>query len=566
MTYLRVGPLVRATNATSAVIWAELPYSCTVLLNAQPLGIADLTQAQPISIRTHTIMLGDRFYVAPQLQGLLPATWYSYWVSIVTQTEHGEHIERLDERLVFCFRTMDAGEESNMSALIAQPLRLVYGSCRKFVAPQVDALSGFGRWLRERDEQKETVWPHLMLLIGDQIYADQPSEEVKQQYPQLRAGARTFEDFALLYQYAWAQDSDVRQVLACIPTYMIFDDHEIINNWNISPQWCATMLQTGQEQVLVDGLIAYWVYQGWGNLAEKNDSQYPLLHMMQEAEHSGEDVLEALRTHIRREVCGECTGRWHYEIRTVPPLFVLNTRSERTSVFTHQQDDIYGPTRIISQTQMQEVAAWLKKHDTHISLLVSSVPVLLPPLIGLAEYFMGVRLWRRGVRWLGRRLAKVQQRIALRTSFDHWPLFSETWHELVQLLTKRTHDIIVLSGDVHFSYAMEARRSFSKTAKARLLQLVSTPLQNTLGRQSEQLVTGQARITRANYGGLDTHMLQLRTPDGKKRIQYDMLFQNALAYVTLTPDETNTYKVQQEYLVVVDGEIQTVGYTVMTEQ
>ena len=564
MTNLRVGPLVRAINATSVVIWAELPYSCTVLLSAQPLVIDDSIQAQPISLRTHTITVGGRFYIAPQLQGLQPATWYTYWLSIATQPEHDEQRERLDETSTFCFRTME--DESDIASSIAKPLRLVYGSCRKFVAPQIDALSSFGRWLREHEEQKETVWPHLMLLIGDQIYADQPSEDVKQQYPQLREGAKTFADFALLYEYVWTQDNDVRQVLACIPTYMIFDDHEITNNWNISPQWCATMLQRGQEQVLVDGLIAYWVYQGWGNLAERDDSQYPLLRVMQEAEQSGEDILETLRTHIRREVCGERIGRWHYEIRTVPPLFVLNARSERTSVFSEQQDDIYGPTRIMSKAQMQEVAAWLEKHDTRPSLLVSSVPVLLPPLIGIMEYLMGVRLWWPGIRWLGREIAKVQQRLALRTSFEHWPIFSETWRELVQILTKRTHDVIVFSGDVHFSYAMQARRSFSKKTKARLVQLVSTPLQNTLGSQSKQLVTGQARITRTNYGGLDTHMLQLRTPDGRKRIQYDMLFQNALAYVTLAPDETNTYKVQQEYLVVVDGEIQTAGYTVMAER
>ncbi|GAC1422347.1 MAG: alkaline phosphatase D family protein [Ktedonobacteraceae bacterium] len=570
MTHLRVGPLVRATNATSVVIWAELPYPCTILLNAQNVSATDVTQQHTTSIRSHTVTIGGRHYIAPQLQGLQPTTWYTYWLSLVIQTEQEEHTELIDASLVSCFRTMSTGDENNTpehhsSSATPQQFRIAYGSCRKFVAPQVDALSAFGRWLREHDEQKETMWPHLLLLIGDQIYADQPSQEVKQQYPQLQGGAKTFEDFALLYEYVWTQDTDVRQVLACIPTYMIFDDHEITNNWNITPQWCAMMLQTGQEQVLVDGLIAYWLYQGWGNLAQRDETLYPLLRLMQQGEQSGEDILETLRSHIRREVGGEHIGRWHYEIQTVPPIFVLNARSERTSVFTEQQDDLYGPTRILSQTQMQEVATWLQKHDTRSSLLVSSVPVLLPPLIGLAEYIMGLRLWAQPVRWLGRRIAHIQQRVALRTGFDHWPLFSDTWHELVQILTKRTHDIIVLSGDVHFSYAMEAQRSYSK-AKARLLQLVSTPLQNALEPQSERLVTGQTRITRTNYGGMDTRMLQLRTPDGKKRIQYDMLFQNTLACVTLTPDDANVYKVQQEYLVVVDGRLQTAGYTVMTER
>ncbi len=570
MTHLRVGPLVRATNATSVVIWAELPHPCTILLTLQPLDDTASTQLAALTIRTHTVTIGQRHYIAPQFQGLQPATWYTYWLSTVAQTEQEEQIERIEEGFVSCFRTMDENDESTVSDGLSsstpmRQLRLAYGSCRKFVAPQADALSAFGRWLQAYKEQKEAVWPHLLLLIGDQIYADQPSEEVKQQYPQLQAGAKTFEDFAILYEYVWTQDSDVRQALACMPTYMIFDDHEITNNWNISPQWCANVLQNGQGQVLVDGLIAYWVYQGWGNITTRDDTRYPLLRMMQEGEQNEEDMLETLRSYIMHEVSGERIGRWHYEIQTVPPIFVLDARSERTSVFTQQQDDIYGPTRILSQAQMQEVATWMQKHDTRPSLLVSSVPVLLPPLIGFAEYMMGLRLWAQPVRWLGRRVARIQQRVALRTSFDHWPLFSDTWRELVQVLTRRTHDIIVLSGDVHFSYAMVAQRSYSK-AKARLLQLVSTPLQNTLETQSEQLVTGQARITRTNYGGLDTRMLQLRTPDGKKRIQYDMLFQNTLAYVTLTPDENNAYTVQQEYLVVVDGRLEKAGYTVMTER
>ena len=378
MTHLRVGPLVRATNATSVVIWAELPYSCTILLHAQPLHT---NQLHMTSVRTHTVTLGGRHYAAPQLQKLQAATWYTYEIAVVTQAEQEEHIEPIDESLVSCFRTMDADDENSTP----QQLRVAYGSCRKFVAPQVDALSAFGRWLREHDAQKEVVWPHLLLLIGDQIYADQPSQEIKQQYPQLQHGAQTFEDFALLYEYVWTQDSDVRQVLACIPTFMIFDDHEITNNWNITPQWCAMMLASGQEQVLVDGLIAYWVYQGWGNLTQRDEALYPLLHFMREGEQSGEDILEALRAYIRREVRNEQTGRWHYEIQTVPPIFVLNARSERTAIFTQQQGDIYGPTRILSQTQMQEIATWLQKHDTRPSLLVSSVPVLLPPLIGLAE-------------------------------------------------------------------------------------------------------------------------------------------------------------------------------------
>ena len=159
-------------------------------------------------------------------------------------------------------------------------------------------------------------------MIGDQIYADQPPAALKKVYPQLAHGANTFEDFALLYEYAWTKDKGVRQALAVIPTYMIFDDHEITNNWNISPTWRAAALQKGLAQALVDGLVAYWVYQGWGNLDRRTQSHLsPLLSIMQEAEQSGEDVLEALRTQIKQEMSGKADLHWHYTIPTQPAYF-----------------------------------------------------------------------------------------------------------------------------------------------------------------------------------------------------------------------------------------------------
>src|SRR5205807_9911281 len=120
---------------------------------------------------------------------------------------------------------------------------------------------------------------------------------------------------------------------------------------------------------------------------------------------------------------------------------------------------------IMSQQQMTELGTWLYENAARLSLLVSSVPVLLPPLIGLAEYLMGLRLRQRSIaplRWLGRWLGRIQQRLARRTNFDHWPVFPVSWQELLSLLADRQQDILVLSGDVHFSYAMEAYRIHSQ--------------------------------------------------------------------------------------------------------
>jgi len=105
----------------------------------------------------------------------------------------------------------------------------------------------------------------------------------------------------------------------------------------------------------------------------------------------------------------------------------------------------------------------------------------LPPLIGFAEYVTGVRPFHRVcsglVRQLGQALAGIQQKLALRMSFEHWPAFEATWHELIELLAMRERDMVILSGDVHFSYAMVARRTFfpSRRRHAVLYQFVASP-------------------------------------------------------------------------------------------
>ncbi len=564
MVHLRVGPLVRATSATSVVIWAEFSQACEVTLRAEP-DHATSANAD-LCITTRTVTVGTRHYAAPQLRGLQPATHYRYHLSIVAnnQGSAGEaEAERPHESSLSMqyFRTLDASTATPQKSYPKVPLRIAYGSCRKSEDPETDALSAYVAWLLRHREQRETMWPHVLLLIGDQIYADDPPQELCQTYPQLRGGAKAFADFALLYEYVWTKDAGVRQVLATLPTYMIFDDHEITNNWDISPTWRAKAIENGMEQLLIDGLVAYWVYQGWGNLCDRS-KPHPLLTIIQQAEHSGEDALEALRACVKKEVNASATICWHYEIPTTPPIFVMNARADRPAVFSNDPQEIYAPARIMSHSQMVQLHGWIQKQNSDLSILVSSVPMILPPLIGLAEYLMGIRLWQRTpLRRLGSQIARLQQKVALRTSFDHWPLFETTWREFMQLLREQTRDVLVLSGDVHFSYAAEAHL---RQARSRIYQFVSTPFQNKLSRKDRRMIERQAIIKHASYGGVQTRMLPLTREDGTQRVEGDLLFQNTLAVVIVQPQEGNRFDIQQEYFGVVDGQMEVVARTTLS--
>ena len=98
----------------------------------------------------------------------------------------------------------------------------------------------------------------------------------------------SFGEFAALYLINWSDlgfskklnDYKLRNILediyhgnkkvgrlfANVPSYMIFDDHEITDDWNCDQVWRTRVEKsvTGKRMV-ANGLAAYWAFQGWGN-------------------------------------------------------------------------------------------------------------------------------------------------------------------------------------------------------------------------------------------------------------------------------------------------------------
>lgn len=62
----------------------------------------------------------------------------------------------------------------------------------------------------------------------------------------------------------------VRRALANISTFMIFDDHEITDDWNLNPSWRDRVFTSPLGKAIVrNGMMAYALFQDWGNQAEK---------------------------------------------------------------------------------------------------------------------------------------------------------------------------------------------------------------------------------------------------------------------------------------------------------
>lgn len=62
----------------------------------------------------------------------------------------------------------------------------------------------------------------------------------------------------------------VRRALANVPTMMMFDDHEVSDDWNIDAGWAQdSRTDPGTHRVVRNGLLAQAVFQAWGNAPDR---------------------------------------------------------------------------------------------------------------------------------------------------------------------------------------------------------------------------------------------------------------------------------------------------------
>lgn len=68
----------------------------------------------------------------------------------------------------------------------------------------------------------------------------------------------------------------VRRALANIPTYMILDDHDVTDDYFLSPMWRDRVLTSALgHAILTNAMLAYALFQDWGNDPLRYDSGFP---------------------------------------------------------------------------------------------------------------------------------------------------------------------------------------------------------------------------------------------------------------------------------------------------
>ncbi|MFC0530183.1 alkaline phosphatase D family protein [Phytohabitans kaempferiae] len=477
---LVIGPVLRRVVGTRATIWVETSAPATVRVFAGPAG----GEASTFSAYGH-------HYAMVVVEGLAPDTATPYEVFVDGARVWPEPESPYPRSVIRTRESDDTG----------QPVRLVFGSCREttqHATPRKlppDALDAFARRLMTGTEPA----PDLLVLLGDQVYADIPSPAVKRFLRRRRSHEKhkpanqvvSYEEYTQLYLESW-RDPEIRWLLATVPSVMIFDDHEIIDDWNSSVSWRAEVrAEPWWPERISSGLASYWVYQHLGNLDPDQIAADPVYQKVMAAADDATEVLREFGTTVgdppdpaRRfasprsgergpegqEADGAPGYQWSYALdlgRT--RLVVLDNRCSRVLDPEH---------RAMLPPGEWAWFAGLARGDFDHLVVGSSLPWLLPPGIHHLE------AWNERLAGSPRpRVAAFAERQRRAFDLEHWAAFQRSFDALAKLFAEvgssGAASISVLSGDVHHSYV--ARALFrGRPVATPVHQLTCSPVHNQI--------------------------------------------------------------------------------------
>ena len=547
---LVLGPLLRYVDETTAAIWVEVAQRGTVTAR-----VGDRMFEAP------TFTVHGHHYALVEVDGLEPGTSNAYDVWLGDRKVWPAADSEFPPSRI---RTLQPGRRN----------RVLFGSCRTSVPHDaqhnrshgIDILRATALELPALDEHE---WPDLVLFLGDQVYADETSEEMREFIRARRdigqppgEELKDYEEYAHLYKVAWTEPAN-RWLLSTLPTAMIFDDHDIRDDWNTSRRWREEMnkLPWWHDRI-VGGLASYWVYQHLGNLSPVDRADSDLWSQVRKVGRDG-DAGELLDAFAERSDRDPTFTRWSYHRDFGGNrIIMLDTRSAR------MLDE--GDRRMLDDEEMQWLDS-LTTGDVDHLIIGSSLPLLLPTGLHYVE------AWNEAVvggAW-GPRSAKAGEKVRQGIDLEHWAAFHQSFRQVCEMLAevaggkrgKPPATVCVLGGDVHHSYLAEAhltggrrrgpghtrwrwwkpRRGRARPAAtgtvpaeradsaepSRVVQLVCSPIRNPLPRAARFVVASAAYGVAWPIGLLAARSAKVPDPPFRWSLTDGPWFDNVLATLDL---------------------------------
>ena len=217
------------------------------------------------------------------------------------------------------------------------------------------------------------------------------------------------------------------RTMAHLPCAMIFDDHDISDDWNLNLAWEQAVYNNElSKRMIGNGLMAYCITQGWGNAPDK----FPAVMLNQ----INQSLLEpGKQTHQ------DCINElirfqgWDYDWDYQPALVVLDTRTRRW----RSETDANHPSGLLDWEALVELQQRLQGKDA--VMLASAAPIFGVKLIEVIQ---------RIFTWLGKPLT---------VDAENWMSHPGTAKGILNIFrhADTPQNFTVLSGDVHYSFVYD---------------------------------------------------------------------------------------------------------------
>ena len=464
MASLMLGPVLRHAAGTEATVWVETNAPCTVTV---------------LGCEARTFTCGGHHYALVHVTGLEPGTPTPYEVHL-----DGERVWPDDD-----------GWPPSVIRPVADdaPLDIVFGSCRtaypheppytlrKDEHPEgreVCALRALALGLRDKPPEQ---WPGALIHLGDQIYADEVDPRTQDLIK--GDGIADFHEYTLLYKVSWSEPS-IRWLMSTVPNSMIFDDHDVIDDWNTSQDWLEEIRATDWwDERIIGAFVSYWIYQHLGNLSPEALREDPMFQRV----HELDDALEMLRDfayHADRDVT---TARWSF-CRDLGParLVMIDSRAARVLDPEHRA--------MVDDHEWEFIERSVLGNRGRHLLLGTSLPWLMTP--GLHH----LEAWNEAVcqgAWGRGRLMRLGEKMRQALDLEHWAAFDDSFRRLSDLVARvgagddgrsPPATIVALSGDVHHAYLAEVAYPADKAVRSKVYQATASPFRNPLNAKERRTI------------------------------------------------------------------------------
>ncbi|GAA1292428.1 alkaline phosphatase D family protein [Pseudonocardia aurantiaca] len=453
---LALGPVLRHVGETTASVWVQTHDAATVSV----LGC---------SARTFDVA-GHHYALVP-VTGLEPGSSTPYTVEVDGDQVWPPTAHPFPPSVI---RTRGRAPDSRH--------RIIFGSCRfAKVADRkqsaelgIDALDAYAARMATLPKEE---WADALLLLGDQVYADELTPRNRRRIASRRDRHPDwpddeivgFDEYAGLYCDSWT-DPEIRWLMSTVPTAMIFDDHDVRDDWNTSATWREQIRRKPWWRDRIrSALASYWVYQHIGNIPMEEletDADYRKI-----IEYEGDvwPLLVELADRADTETDGEKGVRFSYRWDLGCSRFLMiDSRNGRI---------LENGRRMLSEAEF----SWIERQaeapgQVEHLMIGTSVPWLLPHAIGDLETVNEIAAARPGRRG---RLAEAVRQAA---DMEHWAAFRESFDRLTAMIERAAANgpatVSVLSGDVHHSYV--ARADLPSRPRGRVHQLTCSPVHNRM--------------------------------------------------------------------------------------